>query len=462
MKIRPKIPPELDPGFEPAALWNRAYQEKVHRAGSSVAIAIALTRPDGSTRTFHTKILPESAPDSTLNERYLERILKFLLWQCGAFQIRIAGCDPITRRLKSMYSEDGERAFDYCFFSDQAYLQPLEIIACRHDEIPDETEQIIPLGRNLDGCRIGFDLGGSDRKCAALIDGKVVFSEEVVWTPYFEKDPQYHISGIQDSLKRAAAHLPRVDAIGGSSAGVYVRNEIRVASLFRGISSSDFDTRVRRIFFDISQHWRGIPFEVVNDGEVAALAGSMSLGRNSLLGVAMGTSEAVGYVTAQGNITSMLNELAFAPIDYRADAPRDEWSGDTGCGVQYLSQQAVARLAPAAGFDFPEKTPFSVRLVEVQNALSLGDKRAAKIFSTLGTYLGYAIAHYADFYELRAALLLGRVMSGEGGNIIIGNARSVLATEFPELARQMEIFTPDEREKRHGQAAAAASLPSLH
>src|SRR5690606_10558130 len=116
-----------------------------------------------------------------------------------------------------------------------------------------------------------------DRKCAAVIDGEVVFSEEVVWDPYFESDPTYHIEGVHDSLMRAAAHLPRVDAIGGSAAGVYVNNEVRAASLFRGVSEEDFDARIRRMFFELKDRWNGVPFEVVNDGEVTALAGSMSL-----------------------------------------------------------------------------------------------------------------------------------------------------------------------------------------
>ena len=47
------------------------------------------------------------------------------------------------------------------------------------------------------------------------------------------------------------------------------------------------------------------------------------------------------------------NELAFVPVDYRANAPKDEWSGDRGCAVQYFSQQAVGRLLPLAGIDAP-------------------------------------------------------------------------------------------------------------
>jgi predicted NBD/HSP70 family sugar kinase len=316
------------------------------------------------------------------------------------------------------------------------------------------------LGRNLDGCRIGFDLGGSDRKCAAVIDGKVVFSEEVVWDPYFQSDPNYHIEGIRDSLMRAAAHLPRVDAIGGSSAGVYVNNEVRAASLFRGVSEADFEKHIRRIFFTLKERWNNVPFEVVNDGEVTALAGSMSLHADGVLGIAMGTSEAAGYVDPQGHITPWLNELAFTPVDFRdpAQAPVDEWSGDRGCGALYFSQQAVARLAPAAGFKFG-KMPFPEQLVEVQEAIKQGDTRAGSIYETIGTCFGYSIAHYADYYDISNLLILGRVTSGEGGEIIINEAETVLATEFPEL--QIKLVVPDEKTKRHGQAVAAASLPAV-
>ena len=286
-------------------------------------------------------------------------------------------------------------------------------------------------------------------------------SEELEWNPYFESDPDYHIERINETLLRAAAHLPRVDAIGGSSAGVYVNNEVRVASLFRGVSATDFEAKVRRIFFDLKERWGNIPFEVVNDGEVTALAGSMSMKENAVLGVAMGTSQAVGYVTPNGNITPWLNELAFAPVDYCENAPVDEWSGDLGCGVQYFSQQAVARLAPLAGIELPESMPFAERLIEVQKLMAADDSRVAKIYSTIGTYLGYSIAHYADFYTIRKVLLLGRVTSGNGGSVIIEKANEVLLAEFPDLAQQIEIVTPSEKDKRHGQAVAAASLPRI-
>ncbi|MDZ8120052.1 hypothetical protein [Pontiella agarivorans] len=461
MNVEPAIRPELDPDFVPAALWNRAYREKMVQSGKSMAVAVALIRPDETGSIYRTQILPPSDEYDPLTLRYMERLLKFLLWQRGACTVLIAGCRAVTEKLAFIYSPNGARAFDADFFGRRIFLQPLEIRPCSFDALPDLKEADVPVGRHFDGCRIGFDLGGSDRKCAAVNEGRVVFSEEVEWNPYFEKNPDYHIEGINDSLKRAAEHLPRVDAIGGSAAGVYVKNEVRVASLFRGVSDADFVSRVRPVFSDLKKRWNNVPFEVVNDGEVTALAGSMDLHENGVLGVAMGTSEAVGYVNPEGRVTAMLNELAFAPVDYRAAAPIDEWSGDSGCGVQYFSQQAVARLAQAANFEFAAEMPFPEQLIAVQKAMTKQDPRAAAIYRTMGTCLGYSIAHYADFYDIRMLMLMGRVMSGEGGALILKTARDVLDAEFPVLGKQIELCTPGEKQKRHGQAVAAASLPGL-
>jgi predicted NBD/HSP70 family sugar kinase len=296
---------------------------------------------------------------------------------------------------------------------------------------------------------------------AAVIEGKVVFSEETTWDPYFQPDPQYHYDGIMDSLKKAAAHLPRVDAIGGSAAGVYVNNRVKVASLFRGVPPDVFSKRVRDLFLEIRKAWNNIPLEVVNDGEVTALAGSMSLGKNRILGISLGTSTAGGYVNAEGNITTWLNELAFVPVDYNPQAPTDEWSGDYGCGVQYFSQQCVGRLLAPAGIEVEPKLPLPEKLQQVQKLMDQGDDRARRIYQTIGTYLGYAIAHFSDFYDLENVLILGRVTSGPGGDIIIAGAKEVLKVEFPELTGKVAFHIPDEKEKRHGQAVAAASLPKV-
>jgi predicted NBD/HSP70 family sugar kinase len=261
------------------------------------------------------------------------------------------------------------------------------------------------------------------------------------------------------ALKTAQSKLPRLDAIGGSSAGVYVDNRPMVASLFRGIPAARYD-EVRRMFLRLRDEF-GVPLEVVNDGEVTALAGSMSLEDNGILGIALGSSEAVGYVTLRGNITDWLNELAFAPVDYRPDGPRDEWSGDEGVGALYFSQQCVFRLAPRAGITLPTGVTDAEKLKFVQKFLEAGDPGAVQIWQSIGVYLGYTLAHYATFYELKHVLILGRVTSGVGGQLILDGARAVLADEFPALAAAVHIQLPDEKSRRVGQSIAAASLPAL-
>ncbi len=460
-KTTPFLPPPLDPDFVPAALWNRAYAEIVARDPGSRTLEIALERPDGGCSRHSSRVLSATHPGAARSQRYAERLLKFLLWQKGGCTVRVAGAPEIARHLAEVYSPSGARAFDHSFMGERVYRAPFTIHEARPEDLPQEGDAGLPLGRHLDGCRIGFDIGGSDRKAAAVIDGKVVFSDETRWDPYFQTDPSYHIEGIQDSLMKAAAHLPRVDAIGGSAAGIYVNNEVRVASLFRGIAPDVFERDIRHLFQNLRRRWGDIPFDVANDGEVAALAGSMSLGDNSVLGISMGTSQAGGYVRPGGDITPWLNELAFAPVDYRSGAPRDEWSGDEGCGVQYLSQQAVSRLADRAELDLTESMPAADRLVAVQEAMSKGDPRAERVYDTLGSYLGYSIGHYADFYDLKHVLVMGRVTSGPGGERMLLRAREVLAAEFPRAASGIELRMPDEKDKRHGQAIAAASLPSV-
>jgi predicted NBD/HSP70 family sugar kinase len=455
----PQVIPVLDPAFRPAALANRAFRELTRANGSVVPVGLALEQTDGNISRFHTGILPADHHQAAANFPYLERLAKFLLWSRGGFRIHFDGPAALATKLAEHYHLTATGRFDSDLVGERMFEHAIEVV--HTNQLPPERKSAASLGRHLEGCRIGFDLGGSDRKVAAVIDGKVVFSEETVWDPYFQPDPQYHFDGIMDSLKKAAAHLPRVDAIGGSAAGVYVNNRVKVASLFRGVSPETFKRRVTDLFLRVRKAWNNVPFEVVNDGEVTALAGSMSLGRNRIVGISLGTSTAGGYVNAEGNITSWLNELAFVPIDYNPRAPVDEWSGDYGCGVQYLSQQCVGRLLAPAGIELDGKLPLPEKLKQVQTLMQRGDNRARKIYETIGTYLGYAVAHFADFYDLENVLILGRVTSGPGGDLIIAGARQVLQLEFPELFPRIAFHIPSEKDKRHGQAVAAASLPAL-
>jgi predicted NBD/HSP70 family sugar kinase len=449
----PKVPPPLDASFRPASVARRALAAQT----SSVA-RVALEQADGSVFHFSSPIFPENSASGLANFFHVERWLKFLLWSRGGFRVYFDGPAGMGRQLQQYFRETPSGKFDAQIMGERIYERPFEVVLT--SQLPPPRSSTTPLGRHLNGCRIGFDLGASDRKAAAVLNGEVVFSEETVWNPVPQSDPQWHFDQIMESLLEAARHLPRVDAIGGSAAGVYVNNRVRVASLFRGVPPALFEQRVKNLFLELKAAWKNIPFEVVNDGEVTALAGSMSLGENAVLGIAMGSSQAAGFVTPEGNITSWLNELAFAPIDYAPDAPLDEWSGDRGCGVQYFSQQGVGRLLGPAGIDLPVDLPLPEKLKKVQQLMEQGDPRAEKIYQTIGVYLGYGVAHYAEFYDFKHVLLLGRVTSGQGGEIIIRFAREVLKTEFPELAQRINFQMPDEKEKRHGQAIAAASLPA--
>jgi predicted NBD/HSP70 family sugar kinase len=457
--VAPKFVPPLDEDFRPAALANRAFRQEVTASGVGVPLVLGLERPEEYVSRFETQVFPEGHPRAQANLMYSERIVKFLLWQKGGWKVYVGGPKSIADYIKQCYAPDGSREFDYRFMGEDVYEKTFTVVSCDPLEVPPEQESGKSLGRHLDGHRIGFDLGASDRKVSAVIDGEAVYSEEVVWEPRVQTDPEYHYNEIMAALKTAASKMPRVDAIGGSSAGVYIDNRVRIASLFRGIPKDRYD-EVRNLFLRIRDEM-GVPLEIVNDGDVTALAGAMSLEDTSVLGIAMGSSEAGGYVDPSGNITGWLNELAFAPVDYNPQAPVDEWSRDRGVGALYFSQQCVFRLAPKVGITIPGDMVKAEQLEFVQEKLEAGDEGAARIWQSIGCYLGYTIAHYADFYELKHVLVLGRCTSGKGGHLILDGAKQVLAAEFPELAARINIQLPDEKSRRVGQSIAAASLPAI-
>jgi len=454
--IEPKFVPPLEKAFRPAVLANRVFEKEAAAVG--VPLLIGILRDKGELAHFTTKVFPEGHPCAQANLPYVERLIKFLLWQRGGFKVYIGGPKSVGNTIRKCYAPDGEREFDYHFLGEQVYEQPFTVVPCGLSEVPAASETGKPLGRHLDGCRIGFDLGASDRKVSAVVDGQVVYSEEVIWEPRKHSDPEYHYGEIFTALKTAASKIAHVDAIGGSCAGIFIDNRPMVASLFRGIPSQRFP-EIRDLFLRLRNEFN-VPLEVINDGDVTALAGSMSLEDNGVLGIAMGSSEAAGYVDPNGHIMGWLNELAFAPIDYNPQAARDEWSGDIGCGSQYFSQQCVFRLAPKAGIQIPVDLIDAEKLVFVQEKLENGQEGAVKIWQSMGIYLGYGLAHYADFYEIKHVLILGRCTSGKGGTLILEGAKSVLQAEFPELADRIQIHLPDEKNRRVGQSIAAASLPA--
>jgi predicted NBD/HSP70 family sugar kinase len=457
--IAPRFVPPLEPEFRPAALANRAFRDEVAASGQGVPLVIGLERSDGALSRVETVAYPDGHPGAGANLTYAERMVKFLLWARGGWKVYVGGPATVGGHIAAVYAADGPRAFDYHFMGEQVYGRPFTVVRCAAAEVPPAQEHGQALGRHLNGCRIGFDLGASDVKVSAVVDGQAIFSEEIVWEPTGQTDPAYHYDHIVSALRLARSKLPRLDAIGGSSAGVFVDNRPMVASLFRGIPAHRYG-EIRDLFLRIRAEF-GVPLEVVNDGDVTALAGAMSLEDVGVLGIALGSSEAGGYVNLGGAITGWLNELAFAPVDYNPAAAADEWSGDAGVGALYFSQQCVFRLAPRVGIELPAGATKADMLKHVQGYLESGHAGAAGIWQSIGIYLGYTVAHYADFYDVKHVLILGRVTSGRGGSLILDGAKAVLAAEFPDLASRVNIQLPDEKSRRVGQSIAAASLPAV-
>ncbi len=450
--VEVKNVPVLDPEFTPLLKFNKAFLENATKP-----VSIAVERADGQMATKHTMIhgTPEMAE---ADNYYIDRIVKTMLWLQGGFRVYVND-KAMYDYLNSVYCTGGARAFDYDFMAN-IYEHAFEVIYT--ENVPEAKDAPIKMGGNLEGCRIGFDAGGSDRKVSAVIDGETVYSEEVVWYPKITEDPDYHYNGIVEAFKSAASHMPRVDAVGISSAGIFINNRTMTASLFLKVPKDLYDKKVKDIYIRaVKDTFGDVPYVVANDGDVSALAGTMSLKDNNVLGIAMGTSEAVGYVDEEGRITGWLNELAFVPVDANPDAMEDEWSGDIGCGVKYFSQDGVIKLAPAAGIELDESAAPAQKLKAVQALMAEDDPRAAKIYESIGCYLGHTLAYYHETYGFRYVLLLGRVMSGKGGDLLMETCQKVLNDEYPEVAAKFQLALPDEYFRRVGQSMAVASLPEL-
>ena len=425
-------------------------------------VAIAWEREDGKVFRYDLPIPQRLDKESANYVAYVvERITKFIVWAAGGWKLYLAGPDAVVKPVAKAYSKKGARAFDYDFFT-SIYGRPVETVIVPLNKMPEMNEKASLVKTVADGCRIGFDLGASDFKISALNKGKVVFSQEFPWDPRNNADPEYHYQKLTEGLKAAAASLPRVDAIGGSTAGVLVGQKMGLASLFRAVKEknpSKFET-AQNMFFRIEKDW-GVPFAVYNDGDVTALAGMITMNKKGSLGVAMGSSEAVGYVNPKGAMTGRISELAFAPVDFTPNAPKCEWSGDAGVGAMAFSQQAVNWLAEKYGFKFAKKMALPERLKVVQAAMEKGDEKALKVYIQIGRFLAHAIPWYNEFYDYENMMILGRVTSGLGGSVILETAKAMLKDCYPEWAEKIDIVMPDEKARRLGQSVAAAQIPVI-
>jgi predicted NBD/HSP70 family sugar kinase len=457
-KMNPVL--ELDPYYCPAILEYQSFINAVLFSKNPQKVTLAIERHHGYISRFETFVFHDDEQKDEENKTIIERIVKSLLWMKGGYKIYYSGPLSIGVYLKGIYGTNALRNFDVQFMK-KIYEHPFSFDIVHESLIPQENENAISLGRNLNGCRIGFDAGGSDRKVSAVIDGVTVYSEETVWSPKLQQDPNYHYQGILDSIKRAASKMPHLDAIGVSSAGVFIEKRIMAASLFMSVTQGEYEPFIKDMYLNIAKELGNVQIEVANDGDVTALSGAMNLNVNNILGIAMGTSEAAGYINKDGNITGWLNELAFVPVDFNKDSEVDEWSSDYGCGVKYFSQDAVIRLARKANIALSNDLTLGEQLKIVQSLAELKDLNAIEVFKTIGIYLGYSIAYYHLFYQMEHVMILGRVTSGYGGQLIIDHAKALLKNEFSELYQTISITMPNEMERRVGQSIAAASLPYI-
>ena len=455
IKYEVKNMPELDKSFIPLGKWMEAF---LRTADYPVKIGI---ERQGKITVRETKI---HATDDMFEAdyRYLERYIKFLLWSIGGYRIYISGTPQIAERLRSEYiydekneSKNGKRWFDVQFMED-VFEQTIEIITVPYDSFPSEIDNTISIGGHFDGNRIGLDLGGSDLKVALLKDGEEIYSEELVWHPKTMSDPEYHYEFLINVLKDAEKRLGHVDAIGISSAGVLIGNNLRLASLFIKVPREDKEAwdKVHNVFDNVAKTIGDgtVPVVAANDGDITALAGALGHDGAELI---------LHPQYEDGNILGWFNELAFAPVDLNESAAMDEWSYDIGVACKYLSQDGVIKLAEGAGVSFDKDMTPAEKLTFMQNCIMEKSEIAIKVFESIGCYLAHIIPLYRMFYHFDNLMLLGRVLSGEGGEIILKECKRILDEEYPEIAENVKLILPDEKTRKVGQAYAAASLPAI-
>lgn len=443
--------PEIDRDFIPLGRFFDAYT-----AGATHPFALAVEREDGLVSVYETALRTAAVLDEA-DRLYVDRLAKALLWLRGGRKLIACGSTHAADYLRAAYAVGGSREFDLNFMQ-KVYEHPFTVESRPYAERPAPKEGSAPVGRHLEGCRIGLDAGASNLKVSAVVDGETVYSQSFPWRPKEQADPAYHLEHLTAALRAAAAHMPRVDAVGVSSAGVFVADRCMVASLFLGVGEEDFDRQVKDIYRTaVRALGEDIPCAVANDGDVTALCGAMALDQNGVLGISLGTSEAGGYVDAGGNVTGWFNEVAFTPVDAQPEGALDVWAGDIGCGVMYLSQDGAVKLADMAGLTL-EGEHVADRFASLRQKTDGGDEGCRAVYRDLGIYLGHSLALYAKFYDINYALIMGGVAGGVGGDLLLETARRVLREEYPALT--FPVSAPDSKVRMLGQSVAAASLPN--
>lgn len=424
----------------PAYVWVKEFMKEADEP-----FTIAVERENGIIENYETKI---NSKDIEKSKFYIERTVKTLLWFYGGFRIYLNGKKEICEYIKSCYSKGGKREFDMEFMAD-VYGEKFETVIC--DKVPSANEKKSKICISNEGNVVGLDVGASFIKVCAMADGENVYTDRIPWQPSNEEDISYHTEKIKSAIDGAKEKLGKVDRIGISSAGVQIDNTTHVASLFRNVKDKD---KVRIFYKNAAED---IPLTVVNDGDAAAVYGLMQTGKQGIFGISIGSSEAGGYVDKNGEVSGRLNEPEFVPVDFAENSPVSEWSGDKGCGINYLSQKAVVRLAPLAGIALSENETPSQKCYQIQKLVEKNALPAIKVYETVGEYLGYALLYYSLFYAFDYVMLTGGVVSGKERKIVLEKAKKVFEKE--NASGKIEFLEIQDNDKSYlNQAFAAASL----
>src|ERR1700756_1653617 len=138
MAIHPAVIAPLDPEFLPASLFNRAYRDLAKR-NRPVPLRLALERSDGSISSFDTCIIPPRAGHLEATLLYVERIVKFLVWQRGGWKLYVGGPREIGEHIKAVYSATGARKFDFDFMT-TVYERTFEVVVTSAESVPHTKE----------------------------------------------------------------------------------------------------------------------------------------------------------------------------------------------------------------------------------------------------------------------------------------------------------------------------------
>jgi len=473
---RPKVPAPLDPNFSPFILGKRKYVECAKSSSSVQTLEFAIERPGGCCGRDKLPVFADDHPGFEASLYLAGECIRYMLWQRGGFKLSLAGPKKLCEGLKAAYSPGGKFEFEAATMPKVCGMEWSVEIVAKFEDLPPAKEQPVVCGKVASGCRIAFDLGKSDVKTVAVKDGEVVTTQETEWD-VTNPDPKYHYDVIVTAMKQMAAKLPKVDAIGGSATGtVSADSEATWCDCFPNVPPEVYKEKVVPIFKEIAKNeFGGVPVKVINDGEVTAVAGGQMIGEGCLFGISLGSSEGSGYVDKDGALSGWINENAYCPLDLNPDAPGNCWSPHRGDAAMYLGQRAATRLAKRARVDLPAEmmpdhpnmnqtnhAPHAQCLKKIQAAMKDPEKEphVRKLYETIGVYMGYTIAQYCEYLDIKNVLILGRVTTGAGGQIMIDYAKKVLEAEFPELAG-IKFHTPSEHMKRVGQCIAAAALPEL-